>query len=300
LSGGATGRTLQLFFIDGRPDGMLTAEVFNWTGHVLKVPRTRLPDALAREHARFTGVYLLIGDAQERQQAYIGEAENISKRIGQQDTQKDWWDTAVLVTTTGDSLNKAHVRYLEARLIEEAHNTGVAEMKNGTRPPVPGLSEADRANMEEFLAYLFMVLPAIRVDIFQSQTRPHRTKTATSDQPIFELKMDRHGIWATAILEDGELVVQEGSLARSEWTSGPHSYGTLHRQLVENGVLQSHSDSLLAFAQNYAFKSPSAAAGVILGRPASGPNDWRLKGTNTTYRQWEAQQLGSLGNEVNE
>ncbi len=24
-------RSLELFFIDGRPDGMLTAEVFNWT-----------------------------------------------------------------------------------------------------------------------------------------------------------------------------------------------------------------------------------------------------------------------------
>ena len=32
------GRSLELYFIDGRPDGMLTAEVFNWTGHVLSRP----------------------------------------------------------------------------------------------------------------------------------------------------------------------------------------------------------------------------------------------------------------------
>ena len=32
------GKSLELFFIDGRPDGMLTAEVFNWTGHVLMTP----------------------------------------------------------------------------------------------------------------------------------------------------------------------------------------------------------------------------------------------------------------------
>lgn len=38
-------RSLELFFIDGRPDGMLTAEVFNWTGHVLMTPRTRILDA---------------------------------------------------------------------------------------------------------------------------------------------------------------------------------------------------------------------------------------------------------------
>ena len=45
------GQSLELFFIDGRPDGMLTAEVFNWTGHVLMTPRTQLADALKRREA---------------------------------------------------------------------------------------------------------------------------------------------------------------------------------------------------------------------------------------------------------
>jgi hypothetical protein len=37
----AGGRSLELYFIDGHPEGMLTAEVFNWTGHVLKFPRAQ-------------------------------------------------------------------------------------------------------------------------------------------------------------------------------------------------------------------------------------------------------------------
>ena len=32
LASSRQGRSLELYFIDGRPDGMLTAEVFNWTG----------------------------------------------------------------------------------------------------------------------------------------------------------------------------------------------------------------------------------------------------------------------------
>ena len=40
MTAGTTGRSLELFFIDGKPDGMQTAEVFNWTGHVLMTPRT--------------------------------------------------------------------------------------------------------------------------------------------------------------------------------------------------------------------------------------------------------------------
>lgn len=54
--------TLELFFIDGKPDGMLTAEVFGWTGHVLVAPRTKLPDALKRKESSYTGVYILLGD----------------------------------------------------------------------------------------------------------------------------------------------------------------------------------------------------------------------------------------------
>ncbi len=45
------GRSLELFFIDGRPDGMLTAEVFNWTGHVLRLPRSHAKQALSRREA---------------------------------------------------------------------------------------------------------------------------------------------------------------------------------------------------------------------------------------------------------
>lgn len=44
--------SLELFFIDGKPDGMLTAEVFGWTGHILVAPRTRLAGALKRNESR--------------------------------------------------------------------------------------------------------------------------------------------------------------------------------------------------------------------------------------------------------
>lgn len=44
-----TGRSLDLFFVDGRPEGMLTAEVFHWTGHVLRFPRIQL--AIVTGHA---------------------------------------------------------------------------------------------------------------------------------------------------------------------------------------------------------------------------------------------------------
>ena len=133
------GRTLQLHFIDGRFDGMLTAEVFNWTGHVLMTPRTQLRTALAREEAGRTGIYILLGERLTAEQegwiqAYIGKAEIIRRRLafslGRPGPEMDWVETAVLVTSANNNLNAAHVAYLEARLIEGARATGFRPTKH--------------------------------------------------------------------------------------------------------------------------------------------------------------------------
>jgi hypothetical protein len=294
---GAKGRSLELFFIDGKPDGMLTAEVFNWTGHVLMTPRTQISEALKRKEARYTGVYLLFGEREGEPFAYIGEAEDVSERIRNHDTRKDWWSTAILVTSAANNLNKAHVKYLEARLIEEARAVGKVALENGNLPSRSGLSEAAQANMEAFLAHILMVLPALRIDSFLKNTRP---ALQTADQarvaavaPLFELQTPKHGIRATARLENGEFVVQAGSIARRAWEgrgTENSAYGQLYAELVRMDILAEQGANRV-FRENYAFKSPSAAAAVVNGRPANGTIEWKVQGQSKTYKQWEAEQL---------
>ncbi|MDQ1081469.1 GIY-YIG nuclease family protein [Pseudoroseomonas cervicalis] len=304
------GRSLELYYIDGRPDGMLTAELFNWTGHVLMAPRTQIAAALKRPEAGYAGIYLLIGEQEGEPRAYVGEGEDISARIKAHDTAKDWWTSAVLVTTAGNKLNKAHVRYLEARLIAEARAIGRVPLDNGTSPPRPSLSEADVAKMEAFLENLLIVLPAVRVDMFIQRARPAvildspapfvplqspQFSMQTLPPVRFTLETPRHGIKATALLIDGEFVVQAGSLARESWigqNGQTASYAPLHAELVNAGILAPQG-ALRVFTQNYAFKSPSAAAAVVNGRSTSGPSAWHLEGTGTTYKDWEARQLGA-------
>lgn len=36
------GRSLLLFQVDGTPNGLLTAEIMNWAGHLLTGPRSKL------------------------------------------------------------------------------------------------------------------------------------------------------------------------------------------------------------------------------------------------------------------
>ena len=290
------GRSLELFFIDGRPDGMLTAEVFNWTGHVLMAPRTQISDALKRSEAKYTGVYLLIGEKDDENMAYIGEAEDVSERIRNHDSRKDWWNAAVMITSAANNLNKAHVKYLESRLVEEALAAGRTMLENGNTPPRPSLTEAARANMEAFLEYILMVMPALRIDMFLRNTRPSSvvSKVPVSvASPLFELNTPKHGLSAKARLENGEFIVLAGSRARRTWEgrgSENTTYGQMHGALIKSGVLQDRGDHA-EFVENYAFKSPSAAAAVVNGRPANGTVEWRVEGTTKNYKQWESEKL---------
>ncbi len=292
-----SGRSLELYFIDGKPDGMLTAEVFNWTGHVLMAPRTQIAEALARKESRYTGVYLLIGDKEGNPFAYIGEAEDISDRIRSHDARRDWWTTAVLVTSAANNLNKAHVKYLEARLIEIARSVGKVPLENGNTPARSSLSEAGQANMESFLDYLLMVLPALRIDMFLSSRRTSSSAAAiaSSDEPgvAFELNLRKHGISATALLRNGEFVVQAGSTARREWMgigTENSGYALLHAELLRTGILAPQGANC-TFTSDYAFASASAASAVVCGRPSNGTLEWKVRGESTSYKDWEARQL---------
>lgn len=292
-----SGKSLELYFIDVKPDGMLTAEVFNWTGHVLMAPRTQIAEALSRREARYTGVYLLLGDKEGEPFAYIGEAEDISERIRSHDARRDWWTTAILVTSAANNLNKAHVKYLEARLVEIARSIGKVPLENGNTPTRSSLSEAGQANMESFLDYLLMVLPALRIDMFLSSRRSTGSSSAVSTNDgnaiAFELNLRKHGIVAQALLKNGEFVVQAGSTARREWAgigTENSGYALLHAELVRTSVLMPHGEACV-FTSNYAFDSASAAAAVVCGRPSNGTLEWKVPGEATTYKEWEARRL---------
>jgi hypothetical protein len=290
---GTQGRSLELFFIDGRPDGMLTAEVFNWTGHVLMTPRTQVSEALKRKEADFAGIYILFGEKDEKPLVYIGEAENVADRIRNHDIKKDWWTSAVLITSSDNKLNKAHVKYLEARLIRLAVTINKTNLDNATNPSLPSLTEASRANMEAFLENILIVLPALRINCFVEGARPDQPpdgKTAT-----FELRVMSRDIHATAKLIDDEFVVQKGSIIAKSWNSPGYEdtgYAHLYEELVKSGITQVQAEHRVS-VQNYAFTSASAAASVVNGHPTAGPLVWKVLGQQKTYKKWEEERLAT-------
>ncbi|MEQ8559752.1 MAG: GIY-YIG nuclease family protein [Henriciella sp.] len=293
------GQLLELFFIDGRPDGMLTATLLNWSGRVLVAPRTQIVDALQRPEASYTGVYILLGEQDDEPLAYIGQAENISKRINQHLPTKDWWTRAIFVCASDNKLNAAHVNYLEHKLIERAKRIDRQKLENAKVPSEPTISEADLANTETFLENILFILPAIGVELFVENTRSKKPADAGGDPskpaPRFILQTRKHDIKATARLEGSDFIVEAGSIVRRAWESESNaqtSYSKLREELDRMGVIVPQGDHGI-FKDDYAFKSPSAAAAVVNGRPTSGPSEWIHQATGKSYKEWEAAEVES-------
>ncbi|MEM6306436.1 MAG: GIY-YIG nuclease family protein, partial [Pseudomonadota bacterium] len=216
------GRALELFFVEGDPEGLATAEVVNWTGHVLRVPRNAIKIALKREEAKRTGCYILRGSITGETHLYVGEGERIGERIARHDIERDWWSEAYFLTTTSDFLHKAHVKYLEARLVERATDVGKVKLENNTKPTKSSLSEAATASMEEYLEILNIALGALGFQDFSTGVRatspiPSQETYNTTNPTLFYLKTPKNKVQGTAYLDGSSFIVKSGSRARREW-----------------------------------------------------------------------------------
>lgn len=305
------GRTVRLFLVDGSQNGLLTAEIINWTGHVLISPRDSIGEALKREEASRTGLYFLVGEDPEqpsKMKVYIGEADVVAERIKMhaKDESKDFWTRACFVTSKDPNITKAHVRYLESRLVEMTRLAGRANLANANDPSPKVLPESDVADMGFFLEQIELILPVVGFDFLRPLPVPSAPTLRPSEQRAsqiidvsgepppgleFMISSRKYGLEANAIGWGELFVVLKGSGALAdEFTH--NSYRALRQQLIADGRLRpGPTPQLLQFAENVEFQSPSAAAAVIFNRNTNGRTAWKVKGSDMTLKDWQDDQL---------
>ena len=115
----------------------------------------------------------------------------------------------------------------------------------------------------------------------------------------FRLESKKHHLEAQAREIDGEFVVLAGSDAAKDWSNiSDHSYSRRHAQLIKSGKLVPGDKGRLRFAEDVAFRSPSAASAVILGRPDNGRVSWKVGGSNVAYGVWQSEQAIKTSSET--
>lgn len=290
------GRSVRLFLAEGSATGILTAEIVNWTGHMLAAPRTRLEVALKRDELKKTGVYLLYSDAfgGDLPSVYVGEGDEIASRLRShaRDDSKDFWDRFVAITSKDLNLTKAHVKYLEGRLIRFLLDAKKCSLMNRTEPTFERLPEADISDMESFLDELQLLLPVVGVDFLRRPKLKVREQRDDDTQIFFCVKNAGKGISAKATEIDGEFVVLANSIGHlNEAPSFHERIKTFRDQALESGRISKIDKDHFKVLEDIAFNSPSAAAVFLFGTSRNGRTDWLVEGNNISYGSWKDIQL---------
>jgi hypothetical protein len=263
--------SIRIFVPDGDPDGLRMVEKSNWTGIGVVFKRTGYKQVVGRPEFDCTGIYVLVGFSEDSAMPtlYIGEGDPVKERLNQHYSKKDFWDWAVFFVTKDSSLNKAHVKHLESRLLELAKAAKQCKLDNTGSSLPPTLSEAERADMESFLLDILSIFPLLGLGVFE--------KTETKKKPKDLLYIEAKGIKATGYEDAKGFVVMPGSEMVLQETSSIHNYlSVMRKDLIEKSVVELKSNRYV-FIEDYAFSSPSTAAGVIKGGSANGRDDWRDK-----------------------
>jgi len=270
-------KSIQLFLMDSDPGGRIVCELSNWNGKAYKIPRKKISDCKERAELASTGVYILIGgkeDHSSKPKTYIGETENILKRLTQH-LKKDFWTDAIVFFSQGDRLNKGHAKYLEATLYRAVKEAGRYEIENETIPSASSISEADQAEMEEFAECIFLLTTTLGIKVFdpilpQSSSEPEDTGRET-----LYLRGARGANAQGEQTSDGFVVLKNSDAAANPVASYAGSFEKLRNELIQEGVITQNEDGQFKFSQNQLFSSPSTAAAIVMGRNANGLIEWK-------------------------
>ncbi|MBX3425568.1 MAG: GIY-YIG nuclease family protein [Pirellulales bacterium] len=265
----ASGKSISFFLIDGTVDGVIACELFNWTGKGYKIPRTLLKTVAARDDLKKAGVYFLVGHDPNSDQPtlYIGEAEEVYKRITQHQ-EKEFWSEALAFVSKDENLNKAHIKYLEYTLHKDATEAGRYALFNSNTPNRPAISEAEQAVMLEFADNLRVMVGTLGFKFFE----PLITKKKTERSETYHIQAPRGASAKGLPTSEGFVVLKGSTIATSDVPSTPFAIKRKRESIVADGSVVENT-----LTKDILFSSPSLAAAVVLGRSANGRVEWKLK-----------------------
>lgn len=269
---------------------------------ILQLRRKAIVDALKRTEAVRTGIYLLSGDDPSdasKLRVYIGEGDRVADRIKShdKDESKDFWTHLCIVTSKDANLTKAHVRYLESRMVELAKAAGRVNVANGNEPAPKQLPESDIADMEFFLSQLQLALPLVGLDVIRPKLQVTNNTDGPSSPSALKLRLinKKHNIQADAVIGDDDFVVLAGSRAVVKDDFSQNGSAATRQKLIDEGVLAlDPSGNFYIFTTDASFTSPSVAASVVMNSNRNGRVEWRLIETNQTLKDWQDSVVDAL------
>lgn len=275
----AYGKSIELFLVNGTADSLIIAELSNWNGKAIKIPRIEV-SSCNRDDITQAGVYFLFCKEDDGSDSvYIGEAENVKDRLVQHlrdyqsEKEKYYWSTAVVFI--GRDLNKALIRYLENRFVEiaRASKRYLVLTKNTYRNTV--MKESQIAVMEEFVDNVKVLINALGYKVLEPFAQVDPSNDMVDDKLLY---ITSGSVNATGKVTAEGFVVFAGATLNEKMSVKSLSAGM---QKQRQKLFDSSKVNNLVTTEDILFSSSSAAADFILGYSVSGPRTWKTKGGRT-------------------
>lgn len=171
----AQAKTINLLLYDGSLNGVISIEDSGWnSGELYSAPREAVSDLLKTDACKKFGVYLLLS----KEKVYIGQSSDLAKRLSQHIIGKEWWESAVILTTNNDSLNHSDIDYIEYVLIEKAFAIERLDCDNKKKGNPPKVDKFRKVVLEQYLEEALFLMQLIGIDVFSGNKAGKHKKTS--------------------------------------------------------------------------------------------------------------------------
>ena len=280
------GRTIKLYIMGEEYKNLKSVELSNWSGKAYIGSRKHVGILQGFEDLTAPGVYCLIAESEDTYQKkiYIGEADEINRRLNEHHKKKDWWEDFIVFISKDSNLTKAHVRYLEKKLHDVAsQNKTTIELDNGNTPPGSKLPVSDCDDMDEFNDNIIFILKNLGLlDFTKLSNGDVKEVSPTSDSEIFQMSVSagksKEVKVAKLKIENGNYVLLKDSYIRKTEIGSfeKHNYRKLRKQLEQEGYFQEfENDLFLMLKEDILFPSPSAAGAIARNSSVNGRREWK-------------------------
>lgn len=255
------GKTITTYLVDGNPNGIRTCFISNKICKAVIIPRAKLTDAKKRPELNQPALYILLSDSEDK--IYIGETEDFLARIKHHESNKSFWEEAIIFVSKDNDLTKSDVKHLEYLAIKQAQETARYSVEeNKVSPKLTNLPEHQLASIEEFFEDVCVLSSFLGVPVFE--------KVKRQKQELFNCKVKR--IEAKGFYSENGFTVLKGSKIPIKTQPSFKSKESRDAKLKTTTI--KFDDEFVILSKDLTFKSPSAASSFSRGHASNGWIDW--------------------------
>jgi hypothetical protein len=256
-------RLIQTYLPDGTLEGIRVIELSDSSIKAFVIPRLELKNAKVREELLRPSIYFLVSSSDSL--GYIGESENFFHRVKNHDQNKQFWDVAIAIVSTTNSLEKSDVKYLESLAVERAQS-GSMSIENKTVPIRNNVHEFKLHILQKILDDTQLILTSLGYDILSSPD---------IKEDVWYCKSKKTEVRAQ--FRGDKFVILQGSII--DKSHSPSWATKWSKSLAEREeIFEKYGRDLgdtVELTENVAFKSPNHAGGFATGHNINAWVTWK-------------------------